>query len=84
MHQKVFLVDSTRAAVGTANLDNRSFRLNFELTLLNYDRSFIEKVEVMLQRDFDQSRKVALEEYTQRPYYFKLAVRFASLLSPIL
>lgn len=84
MHQKVFLVDTTRAAVGTANLDNRSFRLNFELTLLNYDRSFIEKVEVMLQRDFDQSRKVALEEYTQRPYYFKLAVRFASLLSPIL
>ena len=37
LHQKVFLVDRNCAAVGTANLDNRSFRLNFELTLLNYD-----------------------------------------------
>ena len=36
LHQKVFLVDNQCAAVGTANLDNRSFRLNFELTLLNY------------------------------------------------
>ena len=84
MHQKAFLVDSTCAAIGTANLDNRSFRLNFELTLLNYDRTFIEKVDAMLQQDFDQSRKVALEEYTKRPYYFKLAVRLTRLLSPIL
>jgi cardiolipin synthase len=84
MHQKVFLIDSTCAAVGTANLDNRSFRLNFELTLLNFDRAFIDKVEAMLQNDFARSRKVALEEYTQRPFYFQLAVRFASLLSPIL
>ena len=84
MHQKAFLVDSTCAAVGTANLDNRSFRLNFELTLLNYDRIFIEKVDAMLQQDFDQSRKVTIEEYTKRPYYFKLAVRLTRLLSPIL
>jgi len=84
MHQKVFLVDSTCAAVGTANLDNRSFRLNFELTLLNFDRTFIDKVDAMLQNDFAHSRIVALEEYTQRPFYFQLAVRFASLLSPIL
>lgn len=84
MHQKIFLVDSACAAVGTANLDNRSFRLNFELTLLNYDRSFIDKVDAMLQNDLTQSRKVALEEFTQRSFYFQLAVRFASLLSPIL
>jgi cardiolipin synthase len=84
LHQKVFLVDSSCAAVGTANLDNRSFRLNFELTLLNFERSFIEQVEAMLENDFTKSRKVALEEYTQKPFYFKLAVRFASLLSPIL
>lgn len=84
MHQKVFLVDSTCAAVGTANLDNRSFRLNFELTLLNYDRSFIDQVDEMLQDDFSRSRKAAMEDFTQRPFYFQLAVRFASLLSPIL
>ena len=84
MHQKVFLVDSTCAAVGTANLDNRSFRLNFELTLLNYDLSFIKKVEDMLNEDFSRSQTVELTDYTQRSFFFKLAVRSARLLAPIL
>ena len=84
MHQKVFLVDSTCAAVGTANLDNRSFRLHFELTLLNYDSTFIEKVEDMLLKDFSLSRAVKLAEYTERSFFFKLAVRSARLLAPIL
>lgn len=84
MHQKVFLVDSTCAAVGTANLDNRSFRLNFELTLLNFDSFFIKKVENMLHEDFSCSRTVKLTDYTNRSFFFKLAVRSASLLAPVL
>jgi len=84
MHQKVFLVDSCCAAVGTANLDNRSFRLNFELTLLIFNSIFAGKVEAMLRQDFSNSRPVTLEEYTRRWFPFKLAARLASLLSPIL
>jgi cardiolipin synthase A/B len=84
MHQKVFLVDSNCAAIGTANLDNRSFRLNFELTLLNYDSSFIKKIEDMLSVDFSKSRLVDITDYTQRSFFFKLAVRSARLLAPIL
>jgi cardiolipin synthase len=48
MHQKILLVDDDFAAVGTANMDNRSFRLNFEIMLLNFSRSFISTVETML------------------------------------
>jgi cardiolipin synthase len=70
--------------VGTANLDNRSFRLNFELTFLNYDLSFIKKIEDMLNDDFSRSRPVELTDYTQRSFFFKLAVRSARLLAPIL
>jgi cardiolipin synthase len=84
MHQKVFLIDSRCAAVGTANLDNRSFRLNFEITLLNYDSSFISEVEAMLSSDFARSQPVTMEEYSRRPFLFKLAVRSARLLAPIL
>jgi cardiolipin synthase len=84
MHQKVLIVDSTCAAIGTSNLDNRSFRLNFELTLLNFDSSFIKKVEDMLREDFSCSRPVELTDYTRRSFFFKLAVRSARLLSPIL
>jgi cardiolipin synthase len=84
MHQKVFLIDSSCAAVGTANLDNRSFRLNFELTLLNYDPTFIKEIEEMLEEDFSRSRTVLLEDYTERSFFFKLAVRAAGLFAPIL
>ena len=84
MHQKVFLIDSTCAAVGTANLDNRSFRLNFELSLLNFDRAFLDDVDAMLTRDFTNSRRVSLDDYAGRWFPFRLAVKTASLLSPIL
>ena len=84
MHQKVFLIDSSCAAVGTANLDNRSFRLNFEVTLLNYDADFIKDVETMLENDFAHSSPVAMDEYSNRSFFFKLAVRSARLLAPIL
>lgn len=84
MHQKVFLVDSSYAAVGTANLDNRSFRLNFEITILNYDSNFIKEVEDMLAKDFARSRPATMEDYSQKSFFFKLAVRSARLLAPIL
>lgn len=84
MHQKVFLIDSSYAAVGTANLDNRSFRLNFEITILNYDPQFIKKVADMLSADFSHSRPAAMEDFTGKSFFFKLAVRSARLLAPIL
>lgn len=84
LHQKVFLVDHQCAAVGTANLDNRSFRLNFELTLLNYDTAFVAAVADMLEEDFHHSRLVKLEDYTERSFIFRLAVRSARLLAPVL
>jgi cardiolipin synthase len=84
MHQKVFLIDSACAAVGTANLDNRSFRLNFEITILNYDPEFIKEVEDMLADDFSHSRPATMEDYTRKSFFFKLAVRSARLLAPIL
>jgi len=84
MHQKVFLIDAACAAVGTANLDNRSFRLNYEITLLNYDPDFVKAVDAMLVEDFSRSRPVTMEEYSRRSFFFKLAVRSARLLAPIL
>ena len=52
LHQKVFLVDDDLAGVGTANLDNRSLRLNFEITLAFADRNFAKEMETMLEEDF--------------------------------
>ena len=84
LHNKVVLVDQQIAGVGTANLDNRSFRLNFEITLLFVDRQMVDDVERMLLRDFESCREMTLLEITQRSRWFKLATRIARLFSPVL
>jgi cardiolipin synthase len=84
LHQKVFLVDDNLAGVGTANLDNRSFRLNFEITMLVYDINFAADVETMLRKDFECCRELSMDEINQRPWWFKLATRISRLFSPIL
>lgn len=84
LHQKVILIDDHLASVGTANADNRSFRLNFEITMVVEDRRFAREVETMLAKDFAQCREVDISDYEQRSLWFKLGVKFARLLSPIL
>jgi cardiolipin synthase len=56
MHQKALVIDDRVAAIGSANLDNRSFRLNFELTPLVFDPRFVADVTDMLSNDFARSR----------------------------
>lgn len=83
MHQKVFLVDDSVAAVGTANLDNRSFRLNFEVTAIVMDPMFAGQVERMLVADFDRSRRMTRSELEAKPWWFMAAGRAAYLTAPI-
>ncbi len=83
MHQKVTLMDDLYATVGTANFDNRSFRLNFEITVLVADEDFARQVHDMLEQDFADAREVHTREFEQRSFGFRLAVRLARLLAPI-
>jgi len=84
MHQKAMLVDGRTAAIGTANFDNRSFRLNFELTAVVLGEAFNSEVEQMLKADFDNSRLMQFEEFDEKPFWFKFLVRVARLTSPML
>ena len=84
LHQKVMLVDDRLAAVGTANLDNRSFRLNFELAVVVDDREFAREVEAMLEADLERCRQVELSEITGRGWLPRLGTRLARLFAPIL
>jgi cardiolipin synthase len=83
LHEKVFLVDDSLAGVGTANFDNRSFRLNFEVTALVLDPSFVKDVETMFLKDFSQSRLMTLENLETKPYWFKVLSRASYLTAPI-
>ncbi|MGH7133289.1 MAG: cardiolipin synthase [Phycisphaerales bacterium] len=83
MHQKVLLSDDT-AAVGTANLDNRSLRINFEVTMVVPDEAFAEQVTAMLRKDMERCTGVGKNDLDRRRWPFRLTVRAARLLAPIL
>lgn len=80
MHQKVMLVDQQLTFVGSANLDNRSLRINFELNALIECRDTASQVEMMLENDFLQSRPYPLIHGK----WHTLLTKAARLLSPIL
>ncbi|GAA0848142.1 cardiolipin synthase [Marinobacter szutsaonensis] len=84
MHQKVVLVDDRYAAVGTANLDNRSMRLNFEITAINTDRQFVSDVEQMLEEDLKSCRLMTERDYRDRSILFRLTCRAIRLSAPLL
>lgn len=83
LHQKVILIDDDCAAIGTANLDNRSFRLNFEITALVADARFASQVTQMLENDFANSREMDKGELSRKPFLFQLACQTSRLMAPI-
>jgi cardiolipin synthase A/B len=84
MHSKVLLIDSDTASVGSANLDNRSFRLNFEINALSVDPAFAKDVERMLIEDFSKAVEVTRDEYRSASYLRRVAMHVARLFDPIL
>jgi cardiolipin synthase len=84
MHQKVILVDNRYTAVGTANLDNRSMRLNFEITAINTSGTFVNEVAAMLTEDFKQSHLMDERDYRDRSLAFRITCRAIRLAAPLL
>lgn len=84
VHTKLLLVDGVWSLIGSANLDPRSLRLNFELDLEVYDREFT----ALLERDFAEtvvrSRETTLAEMDGRPLPERLRDGAAKLFSPYL
>ncbi|WP_323015101.1 cardiolipin synthase [Devosia sp.] len=84
LHQKVVLMDDEIATIGSVNFDNRSFAINFEITLWFADRKTIDAVEAMLLEDFENCREVGLDEVKSRPLAMRFLTQAARLLSPVL
>jgi cardiolipin synthase len=83
LHHKVMLADNYRSAIGSANFDNRSFRLNFEMTVEVQDEAFAREVERLFMDDFAGSRLTTENELEARSFPFRLAVQVARLLAPV-
>jgi cardiolipin synthase len=84
MHSKVVLVDDDWASVGTANLDNRSLHLNFEVNCLIYARQAVAELEEAYLRDLQTAIRLERHVYARRPFATRLAENACRLLSPVL
>jgi cardiolipin synthase A/B len=82
LHSKALLVDADTCVLGSSNFDNRSFRLNFELSVLIEDAGVAAALEGVLARDLERAIRVPAE---RRPgIVAALAEATARLLSPLL
>ena len=84
MHQKVMLIDDRLAMVGTVNFDNRSFRLNFEITAALSNIDFADEVEAMLQNDLANSSEVGTAYFENLSAWERLKSSGSALLAPVL
>ena len=82
IHAKTLLVDDTMAVVGTANVDNRSFRLNFEVAAVFYDRELISQLAKRFQEDRAFSKPFPRKR--RNPRVTQVLESIARLTSPVL
>ena len=84
LHAKTIVVDDDAAIVGTANVDNRSLRLNFEVVAVCYGLPAVNALAEMFERDLTKSRQITSEELARDPLGVRLFVGAARLFSPML
>ncbi len=84
LHAKTIVVDGKLASVGTANIDVRSFSLNFEVNAFLYDTKIAEELVDIFEKDINLSTQMTQKLYEKRSLGIKFKESISRLLSPIL
>ncbi|HEY5948183.1 MAG TPA: cardiolipin synthase [Kofleriaceae bacterium] len=84
IHAKTLVCDDDVAVIGTANLDNRSFRLNFEVAAVIYSGAVNFTLAEAFTTDLDGSRELQRGDYDKQPLARRLGQSTARLISPLL
>ena len=84
VHSKIMLIDDVWTLIGSANMDTRSLRLNFELNLTVFDSAFAHKVISHFERASILAHQVSLEKLENRSLLIKLRDSFCHLFAPYL
>jgi len=72
VHSKLFVMDHHYSQIGSANLDPRSLRLNFELTVEIYDRNVAKKLSAHIEERIERSTAITLESIENRSFIVKV------------
>ncbi len=84
VHAKTMLVDDRLSTIGTANLDYRSFGLNFEITALIYNKAINDQMASIFENDLQHCEEVILDRWRERGLGRKLKESFSRLWAPLL
>ncbi|MER3416561.1 MAG: cardiolipin synthase [Gemmataceae bacterium] len=84
MHAKVIMADSSWATVGSANLDNRSLRLNFEVNCVVHSAPMIAELEKVFLEDLSHCERLDARTFAQRGWRQRLLENGCRLFSPML
>lgn len=84
IHAKVLTIDGTVASVGSANMDIRSFDLNFEVNAFMYDEDITKVLEDDFMNDLHCCVEITKEWYHRRRWWFRVKEAVARLISPML
>jgi cardiolipin synthase len=84
IHSKMILIDSAVASVGTANMDLRSFNLNFEVNAFIYDEKTAIELENVFFTDIKDCAEITVESYNKRSGLTRVRESLSRLISPLL
>jgi cardiolipin synthase len=84
IHAKTMVVDGKMASVGSANMDFRSFKLNFEINTFIYDPKVTSDLEKIFEADMKQSIEMTTQKFSEQSLWLRFKQTFSRLLSPIL
>ncbi|MFD3448157.1 cardiolipin synthase [Microbacteriaceae bacterium 4G12] len=84
LHAKTIMADSSVCSIGTANMDIRSFKLNFEVNSFIYNSEFTAALEDSFTEDLKYCREIKKEEFIKRPLIERMMESIVRLISPIL
>ena len=84
LHAKVWVVDRDISVVGSANLDIRSFKLNFETSCFVHGAEVNARLAALFESQLAHSEEMTLRRFERRGYWTELAESAMNLLSPLL
>ncbi|GAX01986.1 cardiolipin synthase [Secundilactobacillus silagei] len=84
IHAKVVMIDDAISSVGSANLDFRSFKLNFEANAFVYDFKVAKELRDIFDADIEKSQLISAEDFENMSLWLRFKQAFSRLLAPIL
>lgn len=83
-HAKTITIDGEFSSIGSANMDNRSFEFNFEVTAIFYDKKIAQSLENQFKIDCSKSSQIRERVWSNRSFWKNMSCSFARLFSPLL